>query len=603
MALRDFLNKSKYNEPIGFGDSAPTLAIKLGKKLFGNKTTTRTLPNNGGTYTAPTVGVQPQQDFSGLYGTNQNYAGPGGFNYATPEAAQAANSDLNQVSQDDSEYAGLLDGSGSSYVGTPSNHDTMYTMSKIDEAFGGKSPEDLWTLRQQLARQQALALGGILPAQGENAFNGAGVTNGTPNYDLETRMRLNKSAADIFSPQIENLDAYLHDTVDKAKGGTSTSIDTSMVPQELSGLNVNRIIDVAAMSGKSIDERASIRNMLAQSLQSGNLSSFINDVSGYGKEKMSTVEHEDYDKLQPNIDALQTAIGYIEQYNGKLGKLKNVKNQIGKTFGYGDPRYAMINFLTEGPSAAERQKVFGSSLTGGEQEAASKFVITSSDNKETAKQKAQAMIIAMQMAQEIKPLQKVMGEKEILELKNQGVIKSYTDRLIENGITPPAKPSFPYTQVGSDGKKYRVISATEVVPLDSFNEVGSGTKQASGKEIVAGYDITSYATDPTHGKKVQNIYSKIPENLDAYISRIAPNSPIKTQNVLASANKYGVDPKLVLAIMVQDSTLGTRGKAVRTRNPGNVGNTDSGATRTYATWQDGVDAVAKNLSRRKIYNV
>jgi len=479
MALRDFLNKSKYNEPIGFGDSAPTLAIKLGKKLFGNKTTTRTLPNNGGTYTAPTVGVQPQsqpQDFQGLYGTNQNYAGPGGFNYATQAAADAAKqqetlpgSDLNSYESDFNQNQ------------TPSNHDTMYTMSKIDEAFGGKSPEDLWTLRQQLARQQALALGGLLPAQDENAFNGVGVTNGTPNYDLDTRMRLNKSTADIFSPQIENLDSYLHDQVDKSKGGTSTSIDTSMVPQELSGLNVNRIIDVAAMSGKSIDERASIRNMLAQSLQSGNLSSFINDVSGYGKEKMSTVEHEDYDKLQPNIDALQTAIGYIEQYNGKLGKLKNVKNQIGKTFGYGDPRYAMINFLTEGPSAAERQKVFGASLTSGEQEAASKFVITSSDNKETAKQKAQAMIIAMQMAQEIKPLQKVMGEKKILELKNQGVIKSYTDRLIENGITPPAKPSFPYTQVGSDGKKYRVIPATEVVPLDSFNKVGGVTKQASNR--------------------------------------------------------------------------------------------------------------------------
>ena len=150
-----------------------------------------------------------------------------------------------------------------------------------------------------------------------------------------------------------------------------------------------------------------------------------------------------------------------------------------------------------------------------------------------------------------------------------------------------------------NGVKYRKVpGGWEQV---SFNNVGGDTKQATGgKEIVAGYDITSYATDPTHGVKVEKIYSKIPEVSDTYISKVAPNSPVKASTVIASANKYGVDPKLVLAIMVQDSTLGTKGLAVRTKNPGNVGNTDSGATRTYNSWDEGVDAVAKNLAWRKI---
>jgi hypothetical protein len=49
----------------------------------------------------------------------------------------------------------------------------------------------------------------------------------------------------------------------------------------------------------------------------------------------------------------------------------------------------------------------------------------------------------------------------------------------------------------------------------------------------------------------------------------------------------------------QDSSLGTAGKGARTFNPGNVGNTDSGATQNFGNWQSGVDAVASWLSRHK----
>jgi len=125
-----------------------------------------------------------------------------------------------------------------------------------------------------------------------------------------------------------------------------------------------------------------------------------------------------------------------------------------------------------------------------------------------------------------------------------------------------------------------------------------------GKEIVAGYDITSYATDPNHGKAVSSIYQKIPQvasatDVDSYIKSIAPKSPVRGSDVIEASQTYGVDPKMVLAIMVQDSTLGTKGKAVRTMNPGNVGNTDDGSTRNYKDWRSGVLAVAKNLSNRK----
>ena len=140
--------------------------------------------------------------------------------------------------------------------------------------------------------------------------------------------------------------------------------------------------------------------------------------------------------------------------------------------------------------------------------------------------------------------------------------------------------------------------------ISGFNNVGSDTNAAS-KGIVAGYDIKSYATNPKHEVNVANIYSRIPNistsaSVDEYISKVAKNSPVTGQAVISAAQKYGVDPKMILAIMIEDSSLGTAGKAVKTKNPGNVGNDDTGALRNYASWDDGVMAVAKNLSWRKV---
>lgn len=153
----------------------------------------------------------------------------------------------------------------------------------------------------------------------------------------------------------------------------------------------------------------------------------------------------------------------------------------------------------------------------------------------------------------------------------------------------------------SEGVKYkRVPGGWQQV----LGNVGSDTNKAS-KEIVGGYDITSYATNPAHGKNVQAIFSKVPNvmtdaDIDNYIKKVAPNSPVTGIDIVNASNKYGVDPRMIIAIMQEDSTLGTKGKAVRTRNPGNVGNDDSGALRTYGSWSEGVDAVAKNLMKRKI---
>jgi len=123
--------------------------------------------------------------------------------------------------------------------------------------------------------------------------------------------------------------------------------------------------------------------------------------------------------------------------------------------------------------------------------------------------------------------------------------------------------------------------------------------------ILLGYDISSYATDPLHEEKIADILNYIgdmnsPEKIDTYINNEAIGSPVTGAMIYNSAQKYNVDARLMMAIMELDSRFGTAGIAIGTLNPGNVGNDDSGKTRTYSSWQEGVDAVANWLDRHRI---
>ncbi len=125
------------------------------------------------------------------------------------------------------------------------------------------------------------------------------------------------------------------------------------------------------------------------------------------------------------------------------------------------------------------------------------------------------------------------------------------------------------------------------------------------KGCLLGYDISSYATDPLHEEKIADILGYIgvmssPSEIDAYINSEAIGSPVTGQMILNAGQKYNVDVRLMMALMELDSRFGTAGVAIRTLNPGNVGNNDDGDTRTYPTWDAGVEAVAKWLDNHRI---
>lgn len=180
-----------------------------------------------------------------------------------------------------------------------------------------------------------------------------------------------------------------------------------------------------------------------------------------------------------------------------------------------------------------------------------------------------------------------------LEVEIQGVNDTLYKLHLLGGINAAASATgMSAAAVVSSGIN-AIASASAVLPADQ------------ALQCLQAYDITSYATDPLHEQKISDILTTIGAmnsagEIDAYIDQEAIGSPITGIMVILAAQTYNVDARLMLAIMEQDSRFGTAGLAIATRNPGNVGNTDSGATRTYASWTDGVNAVAEWLSRHRL---
>ena len=230
MALKDKLknaidgaaNQAFFGATLGIPyDLAP------GIRKLRNFVQTRQLPNNGGSYQSPTVGQAPApatpkmpQDFQGLYGTNQNYEGAGGFNYATQQVAD--NAKLQQSTQDSS----LVD---SNYTETPGSAQTMDAMNTIGNFFNGKSPEELAQLRQKLAYEQGLAQVGLLPGQMSSQLEAIKEATGDePVFNYDQLMKLNDSFGSIYNPELESLDAQIKAQKDGGSGLTPQQINATV---------------------------------------------------------------------------------------------------------------------------------------------------------------------------------------------------------------------------------------------------------------------------------------------------------------------------------------------------------------------------------------
>lgn len=98
------------------------------------------------------------------------------------------------------------------------------------------------------------------------------------------------------------------------------------------------------------------------------------------------------------------------------------------------------------------------------------------------------------------------------------------------------------------------------------------------------YDLSTYATDPQYGLKVQAATSTIvsavgnvnsPQSAQAAISTFAPTSSLTGSQIYSAATTAGVDPTLFAAQLKQESLFGTSNVATKDNNFGGITYTGS----------------------------
>jgi hypothetical protein len=165
--------------------------------------------------------------------------------------------------------------------------------------------------------------------------------------------------------------------------------------------------------------------------------------------------------------------------------------------------------------------------------------------------------------------------------------------------------------IAGGGGTDAVASFLGVVYGTGGSQAGGGSSQSAVINDPSGnsYDLRRYApNDPQQPQKVQSIITKMgklnnPQQMSSYIKNVSPSSPITSDMIQSASQKYGVSWESLIALMQNDSSLGTKGIGSRTSgpgsyNPGNVGNTGTN-TNSYGSWQEGVNAAAEWLSKNK----
>jgi len=93
-----------------------------------------------------------------------------------------------------------------------------------------------------------------------------------------------------------------------------------------------------------------------------------------------------------------------------------------------------------------------------------------------------------------------------------------------------------------------------------------------------------------------------------WINKTNPSSPIKGEMLANGAKKALLDhgsyipPQLALAQLTMEGGLSKdpKAKPIRTKNPFNVGNVDSGAVVNHSDWQSGINAYFKTMAKSYI---
>jgi hypothetical protein len=122
----------------------------------------------------------------------------------------------------------------------------------------------------------------------------------------------------------------------------------------------------------------------------------------------------------------------------------------------------------------------------------------------------------------------------------------------------------------------------------------------AGMEVVGGLKAQSEQDKIRIQEAIKNVSPTSAENVAApsgvFQAKLAGTEPI----FVASANKYGVPPDLLMAIAMHETGRGTSAMVRERNNPGGLYDSKNDRYMTFPTIEAGIDAMAKNLKKNYI---
>jgi len=142
---------------------------------------------------------------------------------------------------------------------------------------------------------------------------------------------------------------------------------------------------------------------------------------------------------------------------------------------------------------------------------------------------------------------------------------------------------------------------TTILPNQSSN----ADKIDSEKIVINSEPTLPVASDSLDKERYENSLAQVPSgqinkaSVSDIIQKYSKGTPVlKAEDLIDAANKYNIDLRLLLAVGIMESNLGTAGeRSKQTKNPFNYGNNDQNQNQYYNSFREGVFAFAEGLDK------
>lgn len=203
----------------------------------------------------------------------------------------------------------------------------------------------------------------------------------------------------------------------------------------------------------------------------------------------------------------------------------------------------------------------------------------------------------------MKKLEELKTRRDQLKRENEELTAKVNELLNKSPEKPQLARITTPVIVQREGRE---VDVNDINQLTELYRVREG-KYSGPKRTIGNLDLETkqYATNPEHIRSIKSIYSDVKDydvkQMEEEFKRLGSPLQYLTDQLDVALKHYGITPGEFIAVVRQDSGAGTSGwRAIINKNPGNVGNVDSGSNTKFDTWIEGSVAAIRNLAERKV---